>query len=375
MTTFRLAATEGPGTHVFIIGVGDYPHLVDGSGKLSTGHRRMGQLTSPPVSAMELLRWVDGTLNNPEAPLKSIEVLVSQLDPAMYADSNGLIQQIDPATWDNYEASVQAWKHRASSHPDNVAIFYFCGHGMGDGVNTHLLMSDSGRSANLLRHAAHVGALRLAMGDCAALKQLYLVDACRTVDLASVLNPFDLSQSGLPETNVLKVYQGENPVLFSARNGGQGFGAPGHVSIFTKALLDGLNRCAVFRPHGRIWAVSPQQLQQAIAALMDDFSGASYCPADGISGTGFQVHVLQAVPDVIVHVQLDNQAANESAQISYTTAGNRVIRRDHAHPWRTFVPLGQCSVEAIFQPPVNFTANPVDIYLVPPFQSITLEVL
>lgn len=375
MTAFRLTDTEGPGTHVFIIGVGDYPHLKDGSGTLSTGHRGMGQLTSPPTSAMEMLRWVDRTLNNPEAPLKSIEVLVSQVDPATYTDSNGLNQQIAPATWDNYEASVHAWKQRANSHPDNVAIFYFCGHGMGDGVNTHLLMSDTGRSAKLLRHAAHVGALRLAMGDCAALKQLYLVDACRTVDLATVLDPFELSQSGLPETNVLKVYQGENPVLSSARNGEQAFGAPGRVSVFTKALLDGLNRCAVFRPNGRIWAVSPQQLQQAIAALMDDFSGASYCPADGISGTGFQLHVLRTVPDVIVLVHLDNQAANESAQISYTTAGNRVIRPDLAHPWRTFVPFGHCSVEAVFQPHVSFTANPVDIYLVPPFQSITLEVL
>ena len=206
MTTFRLQQTAGPGTHVFLIGVGDYPHLKDGSGVTSTNHRGMGQITSPPVSAMEMLRWVDTNLNNPEAPLKSIEVLISQVAPAQYTDSAGLSQQIDPATWDNYEAAVAAWKARADSDPQNVAIFYFCGHGLGDGINTHLLMADAGKSAKLLRHAFHVGDLRLAMGACTAQKQIYLIDACRTVDLALVMNPYDSSQSGLPETNVIQLF-------------------------------------------------------------------------------------------------------------------------------------------------------------------------
>lgn len=375
MTTFRLQNTDGPGTHVFIIGVGDYPHLKEGSGDTSPDHRGMGQLTSPQISAMAMLDWVNSTLYNPEAPLKSIEVLISQATPAQFTDSDGLSQQIAPATWRNFEASVRAWKQRADSDSSNVAIFYFCGHGIGDGINTHLLMGDAGQSASLLRDAAHVNALRLAMRDCAAVNQLYLIDACRTVDLALVMNPYDSSQSGLPDPKVLKIFRGQNPVLFSARLGEQAFGAPEQVSIFTRALLDGLNRCAVFRPHGRLWAVSPHQLQQAIAALMDDFSGAPHCPADGLSGTGFQVHVLTTVPEVVVHVRLNNQAANESAEISYTSAGNRVVRPDFAHPWRTFVPHGQCSVEALFHPDARLTAAPVEILMIPPFQNITLEVL
>lgn len=375
MTTFRLQDDDGPGTHVFIIGVGNYPHLKDGSAKISPEHRGMGQLTSPPVSAMAMLEWVDSTLFNPDAPLKSIEVLISQLEPAQFTDSDGWTQHIDPATWGNYEESVRAWKQRANSNAGNVAIFYFCGHGIGDGVNTHLLMQDAGQSSNLLRDAAQVNALRLAMGDCAALKQLYLIDACRTVDLALVLDPSAPSQSGLPPSNVLRIFKGDNPVLFSARYGEQAFGAPSQTSLFTKALLDGLNRCAVFRPNGRQWAVSPHQLQQAIAALLEDFSGLSQCPADGLSGMGFQIHVLTTVPEVVLHVSLTNQSANESAQISYTSAGNRVVRPDFAHPWRTFVPHGQCCVEALFLPEAQLTVTPVEIYMIPPFQNITLEVV
>jgi hypothetical protein len=375
MTSFILQDGDGPGTHVFIVGVGNYPHLKDGSGNISTEHRGMGQLTSPPVSAMKMLEWVDSTLFNPDAPLKSIEVLISQGEAAQFTDRNGVTQSIAPATWGNYEASVRAWKQRANSHADNVAIFYFCGHGMGDGINTHLLMQDAGQSVSLLRDAAQVHSLRLAMGDCAAQKQLYLIDACRTVDLALVLDPFAQSQSGLPPSNVLRIFRGENPVLFSARYGEQAFGALEEVSLFTKALLDGLNRCAVFLPNGRQWAVSPHQLQRAIAALLDDFSGLSQCPADGLSGMGFQIHVLTTAPEVVVHVSLTNKAANESAQISYTSAGHRVVRPDLAHPWRTFVPHGQCSVEALFEPEANLTVTPVEIFMIPPFQNITLEVV
>ncbi|MBD5804538.1 hypothetical protein AZOA_39810 [Azoarcus sp. Aa7] len=375
MTTFRLDESAGPGTHVFVIGVGAYPRLKGGTGPLNPMHRDLGQLTSPPISATAMLRWVDTTLNNPDAPLKSIEVLISQPDPATYTDADGLSQQIDAATWDNFELAVKAWFDRADRHPQNVAIFYFCGHGLGDGVDTHLLMGDAGASHELLRHALHVNAFRLAMGACAAQKQIYFVDACRTVDLATVLNPNFPAQSGLPAANVLQVFNGANPVLHSARKGEPAFGNPGEVSDFTKALLEGLTRCAVFQPFGHYWAVSPQELQKAVAALMDDYSGKPQCQADGLSGVGFQLHRLTGSPDVVVHVSLDKDQANDSAEISYTAIGQTVIRPNKAHPWRTFVPYGQCSVQAQFAPPSTFTAKPIHTFLVPPFQNIMLEVL
>jgi len=374
MTTFRLDSSPGPGTHVCVVGVGTYPHLKGGEGPVNPLHRDLGQITSPPQSAMAMLEWTDKTLNNPQAPLKSIEVLISQPEPALYTDANGLSQQIATATWDNLEAALAAWFGRANSHPDNVAMFYFCGHGLGDGVNTHLLMGDAGVSHDLLRHALHVGAFRIAMGACVAQKQIYFIDACRTVDLATVFNPHSPVQSGLPPGNVMAIFNGWNPVLHSARQGELAFGAPGEVSDFTKALLEGLTRCAVFQPYGHYWAVSPQELQKAIAALMDDFSGKPQCPADGLVGVGFQLHVLPGVPDVVVHVSLNKQHANDDAEISYTATGRTIVRPDRSHPWRTFAPYGQCSVQATFAPPSLFTAAPIQTFLVPPFQNIMLEV-
>lgn len=374
MTTFRLDDSEGPGTHVFIIGVGAYPHLKDGIGQTHPKHREMKQLTSPPKSAMAMLEWFDRTLNNPQAPLKSIEVLISEPQASTYTDANGLVAEIAAATWNNFEASVQAWFERANADSSNVAIFYFCGHGIGDGINTYLLMEDTGSKKDLLMSALHLSAFRIAMGACKAQKQVYLIDACRTVDLATVFTPHMPAQSGLEPGNVFEVFEGSNPVLYSARQGEQAFGEPENVSDFTKALLEGLTRCAVFRPNGKHWAVSPQELQKAIAALMDDFSGKPQCPADGIVGTGFQIHVLSGPPEVVVHVSLDNEKANASAEISYTTKERRGTRMDKAHPWRTFIPCGQCFVEAQFAPPSEFSAVTLETTLYPPFQNILLEV-
>jgi hypothetical protein len=373
MTTFRLDTSAGPGTHVFIVGVGNYPHLKGGDGTESPDHRGLGQLTSPPLSAMKMVEWCDKTLNNPQAPLKSIEVLISQPGQASYTDTTGTTTQINAATWDHFESAAMSWFNRANTDKDNVAVFYFCGHGIGDGINTHLLMADTGRSPVFQRQALHLPGFRIAMGECRALKQIFFVDTCRTVDPATILNPYITGQPGLSGT-VTKVFNGANPVLYAARMGEQAFGDKHQVSHFTAALLEGLNRCGVFRPKGTTWAVQPQELQKAVAALLDDFSGKPQCPADGLSGLGFQLHVLQKHPEVVVHVTLDNPTANDAAAITCTAAGTVVTRSNSDHPWRTFLPAGPCAVQASFSPPSPYTSAPVDLYLFPPFQDIELEV-
>lgn len=373
MTTFRLDATDGPGTHVFIVGVGKYPHFKGGSGPETTQHKGMGQLTSPPVSAMKMLEWADTTLHNPQAPLKSIEVLISQTDQATYTDATNTTAAIDEATWDNFEQAAIAWFQRLDTHAGNVGIFYFCGHGLGDGINMQLLMSDCGRSPVLLSKALNFPAFRLGMGECKAQKQIFFVDACRVVDAATILNPHDRGQPGLPG-RVTKIFDGSNPVLYSARQGEQAFGTPGQVSDFTAALLAGLSRCGVFRPKGTTWAVQPQELQKAVAALMDDFSGKPQCPADGMSGVGFTLHVLKGDPEVVVHVMLDKPEASQVATLRCVTTTKTVARTTTDHPWRTFLPPGPCSVEAHFAPPSTYTAQPVSLPLFPPFQDVELEV-
>lgn len=376
MTTFRLDASDGPGTHVFIVGVGAYPHLRGGTGNPTPQPMGMGQLTSPPLSAMKMLEWVDKELNNPLAPLKSIEVLVSQPNAATYTDKYGTAAPIDGATFANFEVSAKAWFDRASSDEKNVAIFYFCGHGLGDGLNSQLLLSDYGSTNRPLRHAVNFSAFRLAMGACKAAKQLFLLDACRVVDPTMLLDPFNMGDAGLPPGNVTKMPTHiANPVIYSAKAGEQAFGPANGISYFTDALLHGLGRCGVYLSKGTKWAVSPSQLQMAIAGLLDDYSGKPHCPVDGLVGTGFEIHFLDKAPEVVVSVTLRPSNVNADATIKATCSGVEVIRPNLDHPWRTFLPFGPCAVNAVFPAPPKYTAKTMSLYLQPPWQEIELEVV
>ena len=373
MTLFRLDSSAGPGTHAFVIGVGQYPYL-DGGSMQSANTRGFGQLTSPPISALAMVDWFDQRMRNPGAPLKSLEVLISQArGPARYTDAAGFTSDIEEANWENFEKAARRWYDQTDRDANNVAVFYFCGHGSGDGVNTSLLMSDTGGSPTFLRQALHLPGFRMAVSASKAQKQIFYIDACRTVDLASLLHPHDIASPGL-QSNVVRVFSGANPVLHSARQGEPAFGTPGQVSDFTAALLEGLNRFGVFRQRGQSWVVQPQELQKAVAALMDDFSGRQQCQADGISGVGFALHVLSTTPEVVMHVSVGNPAARDSAVITCQANDTISVRRNTDHPWRTFMPAGQCDVSASFVPPSPYTSTLLTLPVFPPFQDVELEV-
>src|SRR5688572_29148314 len=63
------AGVGGPATHALVIGVGAYPHLNGGSGRLSPQHDGMEQLTSPPISARQFASWLMSEFNHPQKPL------------------------------------------------------------------------------------------------------------------------------------------------------------------------------------------------------------------------------------------------------------------------------------------------------------------
>ena len=71
------ALAQQPATHAFVIGVGHYPHLVGGGAALFPGHMKMGQLSSPPASARAFASWLSEHHNNPDRPLGSVALLVS----------------------------------------------------------------------------------------------------------------------------------------------------------------------------------------------------------------------------------------------------------------------------------------------------------
>lgn len=129
------------GTHVLIVGVGEYPCLLGGdSVRLLDKPMGLGQLSSPPLSAVALADWFIGRqtlgpevdepvgFHNPNAPLASVEMLVSPGLSYQCRDCTNVA--VEPTTRDNIDCSYGAWVERAKSHAGNIAVFYFCGHGI-----------------------------------------------------------------------------------------------------------------------------------------------------------------------------------------------------------------------------------------------------
>src|ERR1700738_23120 len=138
-------AIAGPATHAIVIGVGNYPHLNGGTGELAPDHDGMGQLSSPPISARMFADWLIRSFSHPQKPLSTVALLVSAASTEQFDNPRtNESYNIEPATSETLSAAITAWKERGNSNAGNLLIFYFCGHGITEGTDTALLLSDFG---------------------------------------------------------------------------------------------------------------------------------------------------------------------------------------------------------------------------------------
>ena len=80
---------------------------------------------------------------NRSAPIGTIEVLLS---PGSYVDPDGATADVEVASMVNISEAFGRWSDRAHKNKNNVAIFYYCGHGL-EREGTILLPSDFGNPA------------------------------------------------------------------------------------------------------------------------------------------------------------------------------------------------------------------------------------
>jgi hypothetical protein len=248
----------GAKTHVLIIGVGRYKHL----GPARPDLPALGQLTSPPLSARALADWfTSGKLVNNKVPLGSVEVVLSDASDQTYGPV-----PVEDATFANIQSAFDGWFDRCNAHARNIAIFYFCGHGLQKDTMV-LLPEDFGESRhNPWNTAIDFHRTFRGLSQCRAGTQLYIIDACRQLSQKMVK---DLDAGG----QTLKTFKLESqlprtaPGLFATANGLPSFGDTGNVSRMTAALiecLDGLG--ATVRNGG--WIIDTEHLGSRVQALM-----------------------------------------------------------------------------------------------------------
>src|SRR5439155_3247740 len=225
-----------PGTHALVIGIGRYDWLVGGTKPKFKGAEGMRQLTSPPASARAFATWLLQTYDNPQTPLASLELLISDGQSQLFNDGASDLA-VEPATFANVSGRINDWANRGANEHD-LLLFFFSGHGISAGAQTTLLCEDFGSNELApLSHSIDFTKLHLGLDRIPARRQCFFLDACR-VATATFLQTYDYYGQPVIEPTAAHNPDPRLEAVFRSTLAGQGaYGRPGRASYFTDALL------------------------------------------------------------------------------------------------------------------------------------------
>lgn len=368
-----------PKTHAFVIGVGKYPYLEGGDqGPPNPKVPGLGQLTSPPVSARKFTDWLIESLNNPDAPLGTIELLLSPNE--LYTLPNGQQQQVQAATIDNIFEAYEAYLRRCNSNISNVAIFYFCGHGL-EKEDLVLLPEDFARSqTNPWRNSINFHKTYRGMSTCRAQTQCYFIDACRQVAMET-LETSDFGGQSLVSNDLLNQRPRTALTLFATSAGTAAFGDQDQVSRFTDALIEALNGGGADKQSGGRWVVDTDHLGGAVKQIIDQrnlslrrdqHQNVEPKPA----GECRIIHRLCGPPNVLATVRCKLRAATAEAEFYLKGRSQQYWRRPPAPgDWSQAVEAGTYDVGAIFAQGDFQTQELSEEWVRPPYYVAELEIV
>lgn len=341
-----------PQTHALVIGVGEYPHLKRGklfATQPAATTMGLGQLTSSPLSAAAFANWLVTHLSNPQAPLGSVELLLS---PDSYTDPQGVTTHVHPATLQNIQATFNSWDARLEVHKKNVGIFYFCGHGLAKGAEMLLLPEDFGANPNNPWDTAiNFDLTWYGMYGCQAATQCYYLDCCRET-------PIELLQTIGVVGRVLKALKPSFPdrdayVLKAAPLGRKAHGPENGVSFFTQGLIRCFDALGADYLDGNKWKVTTASLAEAILRYMKrvKLPGGmpGSCSRGGESSFITEIHELPGSAQVMTTIACDPAAALAAANLAVLHNLRPALTRvPGPDPWDLEIEAGTYDVEAKF---------------------------
>jgi hypothetical protein len=372
-----LQATQG--THVLLVGVGDYPYLKDGDHtKPFDMAMGMGQLSSPALSVQALATWfmdANTGFHNPDRPLSSLQVLCSANAPVVINGKDGTPHDVNRARMPAVKQAAMDWMERAGRNPENLAIFFFCGHGLafGEAENALLLEDFGGNSAHPLADAIAFDSMRLGvLRHCAAKHQIHLVDACRTPPTKDFLDTYGNGATGDPIAVAglsRKLRDKIAPVYFATGLASAAYGLSGQPSLFTQALLQSMRGPASCDKDDH-WEVQVPRLAEGInkcVAGMSFQAQPQYCQPHE-TGPELMIHRLRANPEVIVKVFTRDQTLLPKVTLVHVDefSGERAERPPDSAPWWVVLPTGSYRFEALAAEDNRLVLSQRTRYVMPP---------
>lgn len=358
--------SDKPRLHAFVIGVGDYPHLNGGIvGSLALDPLGLSQVTTPRFTAPAIAKWLLRDYKNAQCPLGSLEVLVSP--GGQIALPGGGQADAQRATMTNVEQSFAAWQARCSKHADNIALFYFCGHGLHKGEQ-FLLPEDFGnpRLPKRWKNCINFDGMRVGMRRCPAQTQLFFVDACRETPFG-MLTQLTVEGDPLIDGAGVDDTVGCSAAYYATAQGKQAYGPANGVTFFGEAVLSCLNGVAGLNKLGK-WIVDSYSLGNALGQVMAQMARRHRLPLTcnpDVTGMA-RIHEAKA-PRVMVSVECTSEAANLAAEIALRRGAVQFLcGPGQPKPMVEEVEAGDWDVDVRF-PGGQFPATPPRSYtLMPP---------
>ncbi len=345
-----------PQTHVFIIGVGGYKFLAGGTEEKPQAFNQIGilkQLTSPPKSAIEFKNAILEIDNHAgihlQQPLGSIELLLS---PAPLDPNPGNPGDVfEPATIDNIRNAYVEWKTRCDTHVDNVAIFFYCGHGV-EKMDHYLLAEDFGENpGNPWLGSFTFDKTRRAFHKCKAKTQCFFVDACREVT-GTMLN-FDLPDIPLDIPNFHTSDCQHDLTIKSSAHNETALGPANKPSYFTQALLKAFRGYAANKHEGN-WLVKTADVAGRIHDILGMVKPGQEQRQRFINNLGTPIEIIKHDTPPIIHLSITCNPEEAVAKAAFscknlnndTTETREILNPE---PWMLNLQAGVYELSAKFE--------------------------
>lgn len=293
--------TSEPRMHVLVIGVGEYPHLDGGSGLRAKMTFGLGQLTSTSITAAKVANFFTGQVM-PPVPLGSVELLLP--GGTVTRDRDGAAVAVDAPTIDGIEKAFNRWKKRCDGNKQNIAVFYYAGHGLSTSQQ-FLLPSDFGDPDfdDPWRNCIDFTAMRAGMRSSKAETQVFFIDACREKVVEAELA--GINGRGLCKVDFANL-KASSSVYFAASDGFQAFGPKDGqgMTYFGDAVLRAFEGAGADDSDGP-WSVNTASIGFAIQLILAQMSNILDKPLTCSPVSEGLPRVLHTPVSPFVHAMID----------------------------------------------------------------------
>lgn len=363
----RMRLGDNPGFHALIVGVSAYPHLPGGTGPQASDSFGMQQLSCAALSAFRLYEWLLSKKDKLSQPLATCRLLLSpsraELDASPELKTFLDNHRLDGCSLESIQSALKDWRKDNESNEQNVALFYFVGHGVqrskGDSV---LLLEDfgDGRGGTLAKsvnvHNIYYGMSVSGTRPQIAQTQFYFIDACRV--LPSAFKDFEKMETGTAwDTDLPGRDLRSAPIFYASVPGNVAYAMQGQPTIFNQALLACLKGGAARPPDQETgqerWTVTHHSISDKLDDLFQTLNPSQKWRADGF-GPDAVIVFLDGPPLVDVSVEVIPSDAASFVELQVVDSSNHFIWRIcpvPRNPYTGNLPAGYYLVGAEIEPP------------------------